>query len=233
MKTLLALVSLILLFGLGPCSGQTTTNAAPAAPKHVLFQAPDDDSGGILPNRIGGGSRGGSADAPTVEVLVPEHVALTTEARPLLYWYQSKPSTAAFEVSVTEPKHPKPLMLLRTSVPMTAGVHSFRVTADLKPSVRYRWSVAAVLDPQNRSLDVVAFGVIKRVDPSPELKAKLAQAAEQDKPALYAQNGIWYDALESLSTQIKNSPNNEALKEERADLLKQVGLGDAKFDASP
>ncbi len=240
MKTLLAIVSLLLVLGPGPCSAQATPSAAPAPgpaaaaatpPKHVLFQSPDDDdSGGVLPNRIGGGSRGGPGDAPTVEVLVPDHVALTTEARPLLFWYQSKPSTAAFEVSVTEPKKPKPLMLLHTTAATAAGVHSFRLTADLKPRVRYRWSVAAVLDPQNRSQDVVAYGVIKRIEPSADLQAKLAQAPEQDKPALYAQSGIWYDALESLSTQIKNSPNNDALKQERNDLLKQVGLQDAKFE---
>jgi hypothetical protein len=232
MKTLLVLPSLLLLANFGLHA--QTTNAAPAAPsapKHILFQAPDDDGGGVLPNRVGGGSRGTTGDVPTVEVLVPEHVALTTEARPLLYWYQSKPSTVAFEVSVTEPKNPKPLMLLQTSKATSAGVHSFRVTKDLKPSVTYRWSVALVVDPQNRSSDIVANGVIKRIAPAPDLAAKLGQAADPDKPALYAQSGIWYDALESLSIQIKKSPNDDSLKQERADLLKQVGLENVAFDA--
>ncbi|HEX4140865.1 MAG TPA: DUF928 domain-containing protein [Candidatus Methylacidiphilales bacterium] len=197
----------------------------------MLFQAPDDDSGGILPNRVGGGSRGGPEGAPLVEVLVPDHVALTTQARPLLYWYQSKPSKVAFEISVTEPKNPKPLMLVQTSGTISAGVHSFRVAADLKPSVVYRWSVAAVIDPLNRSQDVVAYGIVKRVEPSARLVAQLAQARDQDKPAIYAANGIWYDAVESLSTQIQHSPNDEALKQERAGLLKQVALADVKFDS--
>jgi hypothetical protein len=243
MKTLFVLSSLLLIseFGLRA----QTTNAAPApvlpgtsaaavsVPKRINFHPPDDDGGGILPNRVGGGSRGGPDNAPMVEVLVPEHLAYTTEARPLLYWYQSKASTVTLEVSVTEPKNPKPLMLLQTSKPTSAGVHDFRITADLKPSVRYRWSVAVVLDPQNRSQDVVAYGVIKRIEPSPDLAAKLAQAADPDKPALYAQDGIWYDALESLSTQIKKSPNDDALKQERASLMGQVGLGNTRFDATP
>ncbi len=165
-------------------------------------------------------------------MLVPNHVALTTEARPLLYWYQSKASTLTLEVSVSEPKNPNPLMDSQITVSTTAGVHSFRVTKDLKPSVLYRWSVAAVVDPENRSQDLVASGVIKRIDPSLDLAAKLAQAAEQDKPALYAQSGIWYDALESLSTQIKKSPNDDALKRERANLLRQVGLEGARFDTT-
>jgi hypothetical protein len=110
-------------------------------------------------------------------------------------------------------------------------VHSFRVAADLKPSVVYRWSVAAVIDPLNRSQDVVAYGIVKRVEPSARLVAQLAQARDQDKPAIYAANGIWYDAVESLSTQIQHSPNDEALKQERAGLLKQVALADVKFDS--
>jgi len=238
MKTLLVRFSLLLISGAAMCVAQTPTvpNAtAPApptaAPQHVIFQAPDDDSGSILPNRVGGGSRGGSEGAPLVEVLVPDHVALTTEPKPLLYWYQSKPSKVAFEISVTEPKNPKPLMLVQTSGLVPAGVHSFRVSSELKPSVVYRWSVAAVLDPQNRSQDVVAYGVIKRIPSSPKLAAELAQAREQDKPAIYASNGIWYDAIESLSTQIQHSPSDEALKQERAGLLKQVALADVKFDS--
>ncbi len=240
MKTLLVLSSLFLLSDLGPCPAQVATNTAPPpaappvpAPRHILFQAPDDDSGGVLPSRIGGGSRGGGADAPTVEVLVPEHVALTTEARPLLFWYQTKGSKATVEISVMKPMNPEPIMLCQTSSPTSAGVHYFRVAADLKPSVLYRWSVAVVLDPQNRSQDVVAYGVIKRIAPSPGLAAKLAQAPDQDKPTLYAQSGIWYDALESLSMQIKRSPNDNDLQQERTDLLKQVGLENAQFAAPP
>jgi hypothetical protein len=238
MKTLLVLVSLVLLSESGlPAQ---TANAAPGSstssastPAHVLYQPPSDNAGGISPDRISDGSRGGPEDAPLVEVLGPEHVAWTAEPRPLLYWYQSKASKVPVEVSVTEPRNPQPLMLLQTSGPISAGVHSFRVTADLKPSVYYRWSVAVVLDPENRSQDVVAYGVIKRIAPTPELAAKLAQAPAQDKPSIYAQYGLWNDALEALSTLIKQSPENEALKQERASLLKQVGLGDVHFDPAP
>jgi hypothetical protein len=240
MKTPFVIPGLFLLAGFIPCLGQaapapapTAPTTAPAPPQRVLFQAPDDDSGGVLPNRVGGGSRGAAGDTPTLEVLVPDHVALTTEARPLLYWYQNAPSKVKFEISVTEPKNPKPLMLVQTSGAVAAGVHCFRVATDLKPTVLYRWSVAAVLDPANRSQDVVANGVIKRIEPPAKLSAQLSQAREQDKPALYAASGIWYDALESLSTQIQHAPADDALKAERADLLKQINLADVKFDAAP
>ncbi|HEV3271665.1 MAG TPA: DUF928 domain-containing protein [Candidatus Methylacidiphilales bacterium] len=206
----------------------------PAPPRLLIFHAPAGDSGGILPIRVGGGSRGGAADDLSIEVLVPDHVALTTQAQPSLYWYQSKEAKTQCEVSVTEPKNPKPLLLLKSSAVTPAGIHAIRLSKfdiKLKPNVVYRWSVAVVVDPRNRSQDIIANGVIKRIDPSPELAGKLGQASETDKPALYAENGIWYDALQSISDQIDHAPQDASLRQERAGLLKQIGMDGVKMDA--
>jgi hypothetical protein len=43
-------------------------------------------------------------------------------------------------------------------------------------------------------------------------------------PAAYAEGGIWYDALSTLSDQIDADPQNRSLQEARADLLRQAGL---------
>ena len=40
----------------------------------------------------------------------------------------------------------------------------------------------------------------------------------------YAENGIWYEALDELNQKILANPENTKLKTERSDLLKQVGL---------
>jgi len=216
-----------------PTSGQPGTPVS-APPKLLIFHAPAGDSGGILPIRVGGGSRGGVADDLSVEVLVPDQVAFTTQAQPSLYWYQSKEAKTQCEVSVTEPKNPTPLLLLKSSAATPPGIHAIRLTKfniKLKPNVLYRWSVAVIVDPENRSQDIIATGVIKRIDPSPELASKLSQASDTDKPALYAQNGIWYDALQSISDQIDHAPQDASLREERAGLLKQVGMDGVQMNA--
>jgi hypothetical protein len=41
---------------------------------------------------------------------------------------------------------------------------------------------------------------------------------------VYAEAGIWYDALSVLTAQIEANPENKTLRETRADLLRQVGL---------
>ena len=43
-------------------------------------------------------------------------------------------------------------------------------------------------------------------------------------PIVYAEAGIWHDALAGLSDLIDAQPDNKALRETRADLLRQVGL---------
>jgi hypothetical protein len=219
-----------------PVAGASPTVTAPSAPVHprpILFHPTGDLTSGIQPLRVGGGSRGGAADDLSIEVLVPDQMALTTQAQPTLYWYQSKAAKTQCEVTVTEPKNPKPLLLLKSAAPTPAGIHAIRLTkfnVKLKPNIVYRWSVAVVTDPQNRSQDIVADGVVKRIEPSPDLAGQLGQAAESDKAAIYAENGIWYDALQSISDQIDHAPQDESLRRERADLLKQVGMDGANMD---
>jgi hypothetical protein len=94
----------------------------------------------------------------------------------------------------------------------------------LVPGVEYQWVVALITDPDNRSSDLVASGVIKRVESSSELRQKLAQATPTSLPSVYAEEGIWYDALSALSDQIDAHPEDAALGATRADLLRQVGL---------
>ena len=79
-------------------------------------------------------------------------------------------------------------------------------------------------DPENRSKDLVASGVIKRIDPDADLKQKLASTTPATLPGVYAEAGIWYDALSVLSDQIETHPEDQTLRRTRADLLRQVGL---------
>ena len=233
MKTHLYAVALLAIASLAPLHVESATPAPAAAdPDDVVLVPPKETASDVKPHVINGGSRGAAADEPTIAVLSPDQVALTIQARPTLYWYQSKDSKAACEVTLVQHHTPKPLLLLTTPAPSTAGVHSFRLAnfgVELKPGAIYSWSVAVVLDPASRSADVVANGVIKRIPETPELAAELAAAPDHSKPAIYARNSLFYDALQSLSDQIDQSPQDQTLRDRRAKLLAQIGLKDVKF----
>ncbi len=116
--------------------------------------------------------------------------------------------------------------------PVFLAIRMAKYGFEFKPGVTYRWSVAVVMDPENRSQDVVVNGIIQRVEPTPELTADLAKAAESDKAAVYAEHGIWYDALQTISEQLVKSPHDQALLDQRASLLKQVGIDSSDLTAS-
>ena len=58
--------------------------------------------------------RGGSTDKlPNIFVLAPKHAALTTQEQPALFWFQTGPASAGFELTLTKPKDPAPLLNLK------------------------------------------------------------------------------------------------------------------------
>lgn len=177
-----------------------------------------------------GGSRAGGVKLPSLYVLAPNHTGLTTREQPSLFWYQSGPATTRFELTVIEPKKPKPVLRVGTDQADQPGIHRIPLAKhgiSLTPGVLYKWTIALVPDPANRSQDVIASGTIQRIEPDAPLTAALADAAGGDKAAIYADKGIWYDALDAITNEIDASPKNKELRLQRAALLEQAGLKDA------
>jgi hypothetical protein len=51
-------------------------------------------------------------------------------------------------------------------------------------------------------------GIIERIKPNSEIKHKLNTASLQELPAIYADNGVWYDSIASLAKLRCLDPNN-------------------------
>lgn len=205
-------------------SVKTADNSATAPATSVKFRP---GAKGAPSVRVTGGSRGSGNSTITLDVLTPDETGLTTQEQPSLMWYQSKPAQAKFELTLLEENKPKPLLQVKASGSGQAGIQRIKLSdhnVKLSPGIEYRWVVALVTDPDNRSSDLVASGVIKRVEPAAGLKDKVASANPTSLPSVYADAGIWYDALAALTDEIETNPGDKVLRETRADLLKQVGL---------
>lgn len=180
--------------------------------------------------RVDSRVRGAGDTMLSLTVLSPQHVGLTTKAQPSLFWYQSKARRTRFELTITEGKKPKPVLEMQINQLPTDGIQRLRLAdyqVSLKPDVEYRWSVAMVVDEENRSRDIVASGMIKLIEMPESLKKRLANAKDDDLPFAYADEGIWYDSLEALSDLIDKMPTRKELREERAAYFMQVGLNEA------
>jgi hypothetical protein len=70
----------------------------------------------------------------------------------------------------------------------------------------------------------VASGVIKRIEPDAKLQERITAASPHALAGVYADAGVWYDALAAISDQIDANPADSALQQSRADLLRQGGL---------
>ena len=206
--------------------GASATNGDTAAPGFT-YRPPVR---GAPVSRVGGGSRGTADITGELTVLAPDHTGLTTRSQPTLYWYLSEPANARLDVTVTNDKQIDPLLEQVIGVPKSAGIQSLdlaKVGATLKPGVEYRWFVSLTPDETQRSNDVVASGTIEYVVPDAGLESRTARADELTLARIYAEDGIWYDAIDSLSRAIQDNPGDTSLHAQRAALLDQAGLKSA------
>jgi hypothetical protein len=185
---------------------------------------------GAPASRVGGGTRGAGDGAPKVLVLAPEHTGLTISEQPTLYWYLSKTVSNKLEVSVSNDESLETVLELTLDSPEQAGIQAIDLSkhgVKLKPDVEYRWFVALIPDDTARSNDIIAGGTIMRIAEDAGLQSKLSSSkSASDKAVALAQQGIWYDAIDTLSVAIDKT-GDQALKQQRADLLAQVGLQEA------
>ncbi len=208
--------------------GQTTPAPVKKLPARIKFTPPAGSLGAAASNSSGG-TRAANSNLPEIRVLVPKEGALTTQEQPALFWYQSAPTTAAFELTLNEPKKPKPLLSVKLPNSQKAGIRAISLiqqNVKLEPGIEYVWHVALIPNPADRSLDSFSTGVIKRVAAKEDLQEELSKSTPAEQAALYAQGGYWYDALQAISTAIAAEPKNVDLHKLRADLLTQGDLGE-------
>ena len=168
-----------------------------------------------------------------VDVIAPDHVGLTLQEQPVLYWYISSLTTYPIELTLTEVDGVIPLIEKRIEAVSEPGIQRVELRdygVTLEIGKRYKWFVAVIVDPEGRSKDVSASGFIERVDPV-QVSFRLSDTNKEDTVRAYAEAGIWYDAFSTISQMIDALPKDVVLHDYRASLLEQVGLEEvAKSD---
>jgi hypothetical protein len=177
--------------------------------------------------RIGGATRGPVENLPVLYALAPDHLGLTIAKQPTLYWYMSKASDYPLELTIMDENGVNPETETILPSPTQGGVHHVALedlSLSLEKGKAYQWFVSLVVDPDRRSNDVIAGGRIEFVDTPSQVIDSAPQTSAEDLTRLYAEAGLWYDAIRSISREIDLQPNNVALKHIRSTLLQQVGL---------
>jgi hypothetical protein len=175
--------------------------------------------------RIGGGTRG--QDDLAIFALVPDHLGLTINDQPTLYWYLSESMEYPLVLTVNEETQVKPILETIITTTPQAGIQSaplknFNISLEL--GKEYQWFVSIAVDSNNPSKNVIAGGRIQRIRPPEELLVRLRNADPDQVTAIYSESGLWYDALASISDLINSRPASPDYRLGRKTLLEQVDL---------
>ncbi len=184
----------------------------------IRYMAPASQSQ-VRVNGIGGRDAHHTEKLPNLFVLTPDHVGLTVQEQPTIFWYLSDSTSTKLVVTITKDGDVDPL--LETQVPAVKGIGRLSLAdknVKLEPDVQYQVTFALIPDAKDRSADLCASGMIKRVKPPEALVARLvARADPMDRAMAYAKQGIWYDALAVLSEEIddKDTDSSKAMSMRR------------------
>lgn len=216
----------------------------------IGFKLPPPPPDRDAPGRRGGGAgRGCGAGNQSVTALMPEYQqglergtmtkvwGTTTTERPT-FWFDipyENGAIAAVEFVLQDNSSPARELYRSAIVPPTAaGIISIQLPASVPPlevGKLYQWffkvrlqcgSDLAAAKPQIQKEDL--NGWVQRVSPSLAFTNQLKQATPQQQAALYAQNGIWFDALTTLAEQRLTHPQAARLLADWQTLLRSIGL---------
>lgn len=145
---------------------------------------------GAPDTRVGSGSRGLSG-INRLAVLAPPHTALTATPQPALYWQIATSEPQQVEISLIRDGIEQPLLEKHFTLKPGNSIQALRLADEgitLQAGIEYRWSVALIADPEQRSADLVSSATLRFQPPATPLNT----------PQQQAEAGYWYDALAGL-----------------------------------
>lgn len=153
----------------------------------------------------------------------------TTSDRPTFWLHLQRPRNITTDLnlqlelkSLSQPQSSQVANFTLKKVP--SGIISFTPTDTIPPlqvNQIYRWSLKVFCNQDEQFART--RGIIRRVALSTETQKQLNGKTPLEQASLYAERGIWFEALTTLGTEIRHSQEKEAIATWQA-LLKQANL---------
>jgi Domain of Unknown Function (DUF928) len=222
----------------------TTTNSK------IKFNRPAIPPGTAPGGRRTGGGRRDSCTAvnPKLTALVPvtevaptiQHVwGFTTVERPTFWFYLPYTKSDSYPTEfVLQDQDSNPIYTTNVTLPEQPGIISIAIPRNVPALAidrQYRWFLKVYCDTPfaqgstyraKQSPPIYVEGVVRRIKLNPNVAQQLSTARPQQQANIYAENGIWFQALATLAKLQKNNPRDAATQAAWKNLLIEVGLGD-------
>jgi hypothetical protein len=159
-------------------------------------------------------TRGGSCEGDSSAVLtalVPfSHMGQTISGHPTFTWFVPDRTSRPLQFRLFTRSGQ---LLYKTEMESQPGIMSVALPSNLSQlsiGQSYQWQVVLVCDPNVPSRNVVAAAEIQVVAPVASLQSQLAAAqTPQQRIDLYAQAGLWYDAI-AEARKVSETSQNQA-----------------------
>ena len=176
--------------------------------------------------------RGGCASSTQVSLtaLVPKNkIARTVSDYPTFFFYLPQTDSELAEF-ILEDESGNQIYQQELTIKNLSGVIGVSIPADknvppLEVGKSYTWKFSVVCDAQDRSSDQFESGIVRRVELSADILSELEKADPRQKTVIYAEKGIWQDALGTLAAARRANPNHTDLAADWKSLLDSVTLG--------
>ncbi|MEP1078856.1 DUF928 domain-containing protein [Leptolyngbya sp. PL-A3] len=222
---------------------QTTQPSQSVAPGQLLFNAPAEDfeNEGRPPSRTSAGSRNACLDLLIAlvpgqqEVSMDESgcsarsdaaMALTISEQPTLWFYLpefAREGAIAELVLLNEAL--QPTFIQPVTLENTTGIIGVLLEQPLEVGHVYHWVFSVESNTSHSSEPLVVGGFIKRIEPDDTLTTALSSdTLDQERLVLYANHGIWHDALTLIVNLRRANQNDLTLRRQWSSFLDSVGL---------
>jgi hypothetical protein len=157
---------------------------------------------------VGSGSRSGNScqsswEKDSLVLLVPEAevVHLTANSSPSLYFYariDENPSTVKFNL-VNPVKRSQNPLVQKTITIDKSGIYRIDLEdkIELDTNELYLWQIGIPCENNSDRFQQILRAGIKKIEMSESLKREIESAESTRKTEIYAEQGLWYDALNS------------------------------------
>jgi hypothetical protein len=112
---------------------------------------------------------------------------------------------------------------ITTTAPGIVGVR-LPANKTLKANQTYLWKFVIRCDPNNTSADQFVSTAVTRVQTSPALAKQLKNATPNQKAAIYAREGLWYDSVTAFASLRQAKPEDAKTKNNWQTVLRAARL---------
>lgn len=188
------------------------------------------------PPTVGAATRSASCIQGKKEIipLIPANkLGLTLNGHPTFYWSVPTLPVRTAQFTIDRNGDEPPFYETNITLPKQPGIFSFTLpknTPELPVGKTYRWYLTIICDAEDSSNNPYVEGLVERTQAELPLSDTLAKATARQLPTIYAESGIWHEALTTLVELRCTQPNDLVVKlnwrQYWENLLTSVGLND-------